>query len=93
MSADTLYQQLRGHLHYLKLAAIAEQLARATISGAGALIAADARPASELRKEVTSPGGTTEAALKVLMSPDGLDALMQRAVEAATRRGRDLGKA
>jgi pyrroline-5-carboxylate reductase len=74
-------------------AATAEQLARATISGAGALIAADARPAHELRKEVTSPGGTTEAALKVLMSPDGLDSLMQRAVEAATRRGRDLGKA
>ena len=74
-------------------AATADRLARATVSGAGALIAADARPASELRKEVTSPGGTTEAALKVLMSPEGIEALMQRAVAAATQRGRDLGKA
>jgi len=74
-------------------AGIADRLARATVSGAGALIAADARPASELRKEVTSPGGTTEAALKVLMGFDGLEALMQRAVDAATRRGRELGKA
>ncbi len=74
-------------------AAIADRLARATVSGAGALIDADARPASELRKEVTSPGGTTEAALKVLMSPDGLGSLMQRAVDDATRRGRELGKA
>jgi pyrroline-5-carboxylate reductase len=73
--------------------ATAEQLARATVSGAGALVAVDARPASELRKDVTSPGGTTEAALKVLMSADGLEALMQRAVDAATRRGRELGKA
>jgi pyrroline-5-carboxylate reductase len=74
-------------------AAIAERLARATVSGAGALIAGDARPVPELRKEVTSPGGTTEAALKVLMSPDGLESLMQRAIDAATRRGRELGKA
>ena len=74
-------------------AATAERLARATVSGAGALIAADARPASELRKEVTSPGGTTEAALNVLMAKDGLEPLMRRAVDAATRRGRELGKA
>ena len=70
----------------------AERLARATVSGAGALLAADPRPASDLRKEVTSPGGTTEAALNVLMSSDGLESLMRRAVDAATRRGRDLGK-
>ena len=71
----------------------AERLARATVSGAGALLGADPRPASDLRKEVTSPGGTTEAALNVLMASDGLENLMRRAVDAATRRGRDLGKA
>ena len=71
----------------------AERLARATVAGAGALLAADTRPASDLRKEVTSPGGTTEAALNVLMASEGLEPLMGRAVDAATRRGRDLGKA
>jgi pyrroline-5-carboxylate reductase len=74
-------------------AATAERLARATVAGAGALLAADTRPAADLRKEVTSPGGTTEAALNVLMGADGLEPLMRRAVEAATRRGKDLGKA
>jgi pyrroline-5-carboxylate reductase len=73
--------------------ATADRLARATVSGAGALIASDARPAAELRKEVTSPGGTTEAALNVLMGKDGLEDLMQKAIDAATRRGRELGKA
>jgi pyrroline-5-carboxylate reductase len=73
--------------------ATAERLARATVAGAGALIGADPRPAAELRKEVTSPGGTTEAALKVLMASDGLENLFQRAIDAATRRGRELGKA
>ena len=71
--------------------ASADRLARATVSGAGALLAADPRAASELRKEVTSPGGTTEAALKVLVGEGGLDALMAKAVDAATRRGRELG--
>jgi pyrroline-5-carboxylate reductase len=74
-------------------AATAERLARATVAGAGALIGADPRPAAELRKEVTSPGGTTEAALKVLMASDGLENLFERAIDAATRRGRELGKA
>jgi pyrroline-5-carboxylate reductase len=74
-------------------AATADRLARATVMGAGALLAADSRPAAELRKEVTSPGGTTEAALGVLMAPDGLAALMRRAVAAATERGKQLGKA
>ena len=73
--------------------ATAERLARATVAGAGALLAADTRPAADLRKEVTSPGGTTEAALNVLMASEGLEPLMGRAVDAATRRGRDLGKA
>jgi pyrroline-5-carboxylate reductase len=72
--------------------ATANRLARATVSGAGALLAADPRAASELRREVTSPGGTTEAALKVLMGADGLEPLMGRAIAAATRRGRELGK-
>lgn len=73
-------------------AATADRLARATISGAGALLAADQRPAEALRKEVTSPGGTTEAALNVLTAPDGLRALMDRAIAAATLRGKELGK-
>jgi len=72
--------------------ATADRLARATISGAGALLSADARAVSELRKEVTSPGGTTEAALRVLMAQDGLSDLMRRAIEAATNRGKELGK-
>jgi pyrroline-5-carboxylate reductase len=73
-------------------AATADRLARATVSGAGALLSADPRPASELRKEVTSPGGTTEAALRVLMAQDGLTDLMKRAIAAATARGKELGK-
>ncbi|HEX3487466.1 MAG TPA: pyrroline-5-carboxylate reductase [Micropepsaceae bacterium] len=72
--------------------ATAERLARATISGAGALLAADARGAAELRKEVTSPGGTTEAALTVLTAPEGLRELMTRAIAAATLRGKQLGQ-
>jgi len=43
-----------------------------------------------LRERVTSPGGTTAAALEVLMGEDGLDGLLQRAVAAATRRSREL---
>jgi len=70
----------------------AARLARATVSGAGALLAADSRAAAELRREVTSPGGTTEAALKVLMAPEGLEALMRRAVAMATARGKELGE-
>ena len=73
-------------------AGTASRLARATISGAGALLAADQRSAAELRKEVTSPGGTTEAALSVLMAKDGLTDLMDRAIAAATRRGKELGR-
>ena len=68
----------------------AEKLARATVSGAGALLAADKSPAAALRQAVTSPGGTTEAALKVLMADDGLAALMKRAVHAARKRAEQL---
>ncbi len=73
-------------------AATAEKLARATVSGAGALLDADARGPSELRQEVASPGGTTEAALKVLMDKDGLASLMRRAVSAAAKRSKELGR-
>jgi pyrroline-5-carboxylate reductase len=68
----------------------AEKLARATIMGAGALLAADSRSPSDLRRDVTSPGGTTEAALKVLMSPNGLSRLMAKAVAAANKRAGEL---
>lgn len=68
--------------------AVAEKLARATVSGAGALLAADKAPASALREAVTSPGGTTAAALSVLM-PE-LPALMKRAVAAARKRAEEL---
>jgi pyrroline-5-carboxylate reductase len=68
----------------------AEKLARATIMGAGSLLEADRRPPSDLRRDVTSPGGTTEAALKVLMSPGGLARIMARAVAAANRRAGEL---
>lgn len=71
--------------------AAAERLARATVSGAGALLDADKRAAAELRRDVTSPGGTTEAALKILLAEDGLFALMRRAVAAAKARAKELG--
>ncbi len=70
--------------------AAAETLARTTITGAGALLEADARPPQDLRRDVTSPGGTTEAALKILLGRSGLKALMARAVSAARRRAAAL---
>lgn len=70
---------------------VAEQLARATITGAGALLDAEATEPAVLRQNVTSPGGTTQAALDVLMSADGLQSLIRRAVAAANRRARELG--
>jgi pyrroline-5-carboxylate reductase len=72
--------------------ALAEKLARATITGAGALLDADATPAAVLRQNVTSPKGTTEAALKILMAAGGLTRLMRRAVAAARKRARELGR-
>ena len=68
----------------------AEKFARATVAGAGALLAADKSPASALREAVTSPGGTTAAALYVLMAEDGLVPLMKRAVAAARKRAEEL---
>jgi pyrroline-5-carboxylate reductase len=68
----------------------AEKFARATVAGAGALLAADKSAASALREAVTSPGGTTAAALSVLMADEGLVALMKRAVNAARQRAEEL---
>ncbi|HWK37705.1 MAG TPA: pyrroline-5-carboxylate reductase [Hyphomicrobium sp.] len=72
--------------------ALAERLARSTITGSGALLAASDLSATELRQNVTSPGGTTAAALGVLRGAEGLQKLMTEAVAAATKRGRDLAK-
>jgi pyrroline-5-carboxylate reductase len=69
---------------------LAMRLARATVSGAGELMHRSPEPAAQLRRNVTSPNGTTQAALDVLMAPDGLGPLMERAVAAATRRSREL---
>jgi pyrroline-5-carboxylate reductase len=70
----------------------AMQLARQTVVGAAALLEADPQSASVLRENVTSPKGTTAAALAVLMAPDGLEALMDRAVLAARLRSEELGR-
>jgi len=69
---------------------LARVLARQTVSGSGALLAASSETAAELRKAVTSPGGTTEAALKVLMAQDALPKAFGEAIAAATRRSREL---
>jgi pyrroline-5-carboxylate reductase len=70
--------------------ALAARLARATVTGAGELAWRSEDSAEILRRNVTSPGGTTAAALEVLMAADGLEALMTRAVAAATERSREL---
>ena len=73
--------------------ALATQLARATVEGAGELLHQAHESAAQLRINVTSPKGTTAAALDILMHPgDGLPALMDRAVAAAAGRSRELGK-
>lgn len=70
---------------------LATRLARATVTGSGALAAASSEPAAALRAAVTSPGGTTAAALEVLMDArEGLPPLMVRAVAAAAARSREL---
>lgn len=69
----------------------AATLARTTIAGAGALLESDSRPAAALRRDVTSPGGTTQAALDVLTAKDGLASLLRRAVAAAVKRAKELG--
>jgi pyrroline-5-carboxylate reductase len=69
---------------------LARQLAEKTVAGAGAYALSSEQESDELRRRVTSPGGTTEAALEVLMGQEALPALLVRAVEAATERGGEL---
>ncbi len=71
---------------------LAKALARQTAVGAGVVLEKSSRPVSELRKSVTSPGGTTEAALKILKQEGGLTDLMSKAMHAAYKRSQDLGK-
>ena len=70
----------------------AARMVRATVCGAAALLADGGDEPAALRRRVTSPGGTTEAALKVLIDHDALAALMERAVNAAAARSRELGR-
>ncbi|WP_421992381.1 pyrroline-5-carboxylate reductase [Roseococcus sp.] len=69
---------------------LARRMARATVSGSGALLAASTEDAATLRVNVTSPKGTTERALAVLMRPEAWPAIMEEAIEAATARSREL---
>jgi len=69
----------------------AAKLARSTMIGAAALMDGNPADPAELRRQVTSPGGTTEAALKVLQGEGGLPILLERAVAAAVARAKELG--
>jgi pyrroline-5-carboxylate reductase len=71
-------------------APLAEKLARETVAGAGELLHRSTLSATTLRENVTSPGGTTAAALDVLMRAEGLPLLLKQAVAAATERSRKL---
>jgi pyrroline-5-carboxylate reductase len=71
-------------------AELAARLARETVAGSGELLHRSGVDAATLRQNVTSPGGTTAAALAVLMGPGGFDALLTKAIAAATRRSREL---
>ncbi len=70
--------------------ALARRMARATVAGSGALLAASAEDSAQLRRNVTSPKGTTERALNVLMAPEAWPRLMSEAIAAATARSREL---
>lgn len=69
---------------------LARRMARATVAGSGALLGASTEDAATLRRNVTSPKGTTERALAVLMEPAAWPDAMQRAIAAATARSREL---
>ena len=69
---------------------MAMQLARATVAGSGELLKQSSEPASQLRVNVTSPGGTTAEALKVLMAADGIQPVFDKALAAASRRSKEL---
>lgn len=71
---------------------LAHKLARWTVAGSGELLFRSDLPAEQLRKNVTSPNGTTFAALQVLMAESGMQPLMTQAIAAATRRSRELAK-
>jgi pyrroline-5-carboxylate reductase len=71
---------------------LAAKLAREAIAGSGELLHRSPADPRTLRERVTSPAGTTAAALDVLMGANGLDDLMTRAVAAATRRSRELAE-
>jgi pyrroline-5-carboxylate reductase len=71
---------------------LATKLARETVAGSGELLRRSELESATLRQNVTSPGGTTAAALEVLMGADGMQALLTRAVAAATKRSRELAK-
>jgi pyrroline-5-carboxylate reductase len=71
-------------------AELARRLARQTVSGAGALLAASDEDAAALRRAVTSPRGTTEQALAVLMADDAWPASLTKAVAAASARAKEL---
>jgi pyrroline-5-carboxylate reductase len=73
-------------------AELATKLARETVAGSGELLHRSDLPSATLRQNVTSPGGTTAAALEVLMGDGGLQQLMIRAIAAATRRSKQLAK-
>ena len=69
---------------------LAARLARETVAGSGELLHRSTLDVATLRQNVTSPGGTTAAALEVLMGPGGFEELLTRAIAAATRRSREL---
>ena len=69
---------------------LAARLARETVAGSGELLHRSELDAATLRQNVTSPGGTTAAALEVLMGPGGFDEILTKAIAAATRRSREL---
>jgi pyrroline-5-carboxylate reductase len=71
-------------------AELARRLARATVEGAGELLRRSDLSPQELREKVTSPQGTTAAALQILMGKDGIQDLLTRAVAAAAERSREL---
>jgi pyrroline-5-carboxylate reductase len=71
---------------------LATKLARETVAGSGELLRRSDLSSATLRQNVTSPGGTTAAALEVLMGKDGLELLMVRAIAAATARSKELAK-
>jgi pyrroline-5-carboxylate reductase len=69
---------------------LARTLARQTVAGSGALLTASTESSADLRRAVTSPGGTTERALSVLMAADAWPEAVSRAIAAATVRSREL---